>query len=77
MLRARVKDVPDRLAPSFDHGGSLGYNLTDDKRCLLLDSDAALAVWAAKGAAQRFEHVRPSLWLSMRSRQLSWLRLGP
>jgi len=60
VLGALVKDVPDRLAPSFDHGGSLGYNLTDDKRCLLLDSDAALAAWAAKATAQRFEHVRPA-----------------
>ena len=60
VLGALVKDVPDRLAPSFDHGGSLGYNLTDDKRCLLLDSDADLAVWAAKATAQRFEHVRPA-----------------
>ena len=60
VLGALVKDVPDRLAPSFDHGGALGYNLTDDKRCLLLDSDADLAVWAAKATAQRFEHVRPA-----------------
>lgn len=43
-----------QLAPSFDHGSSLGFNLTDEERIRRLDADGVPA-WAARGRAQRFE----------------------
>lgn len=60
VLRPRLLDQPQRISPSFDHGGSLGYNLPDDKRQRLLSDPTALAVWAHKGTAHRFEHVPPA-----------------
>lgn len=47
------------LAPSFDHGGSLGYNVLDSLRedCLARDTVGA---WVRKGTAHRLEHVKGS-----------------
>lgn len=60
VLRPRLTDQPERLAPSYDHGGSLGYNLRDERRGQLLRAPADLEAWAAKGTAHRFEHVPPA-----------------
>ena len=46
-----------RLAPSYDHASSLGYNLPDARRELNLTEASRLEAWAAKGTAYRFEHV--------------------
>ncbi|MEO7069989.1 MAG: hypothetical protein ABI131_05785 [Nostocoides sp.] len=43
------------LAPSYDHGNSLGFNLLDDRRKLELERDPTLVGWAARGMADRFE----------------------
>jgi hypothetical protein len=42
------------LAPSFDHGSSLAFNLTDHRRALLLDRDG-VAAFCARARAQRFD----------------------
>ncbi len=46
-----------RLAPSYDHAGSLGYNLTDQGR---ERQEQRLDAWLRRGTAHRFEHVRHS-----------------
>ena len=46
------------LAPSYDHGNSLGFNLQDDRRLLELDRDPQLEKWASRGMADRFEASR-------------------
>ena len=48
-----------RLAPSYDHAGGLGYNLTDQRRQQLLTRQHDFDRWAAKGTAHRFEHQKP------------------
>lgn len=60
VLRPRLTDHPERLAPSYDHGGSLGYNLSDDQRHRLSQHDSTLRKWAVKGTAHRFEHTPPA-----------------
>ncbi|MBK9696690.1 MAG: hypothetical protein IPO80_04555 [Propionibacteriaceae bacterium] len=63
VLRPQLVGLPDRLAPSYDHGGSLGYNLSDAERERRLSDPISLTAWARKGTAHRFEHVgqAPSL----------------
>lgn len=46
-----------RLAPSYDHASSLGFNLTDDRRLALLADRTRLVKWVENGTAYRFEHV--------------------
>lgn len=46
------------LAPSYDHGNSLGFNLEDRRRTLQLAQDPGLATWAGRGLADRFEDGR-------------------
>ncbi|MDR0416659.1 MAG: hypothetical protein LBH76_04965 [Propionibacteriaceae bacterium] len=53
VLRSPMADEPDRLCPSFDHGTTLGHNLTDERRLLEL---TRMESFAAKGTAHRFEH---------------------
>lgn len=60
VLRPRLTDQPERLAPSYDHGGSLGSNLRDVRRHHLLQAESELETWAAKGTAHRFEHIPPA-----------------
>lgn len=43
------------LAPSFDHGASLGFVLTEAQRTTLARDGRALETYAAKGRATRFE----------------------
>lgn len=57
VLRPQLLGSPDRLAPSFDHGGSLGYNLQDPDRARLLGDLAAQGAWVRRGTAHRFEHA--------------------
>jgi hypothetical protein len=56
VLTPQLTTSPERLAPSYDHASSLGFNLTDDKRRTYLGSSGQLRVWAEKGTAVRFEH---------------------
>lgn len=56
VLRSPTGDVT--LAPSFDHGNSLGFNLEDRRRKIELDRDPDLAAWAERGTADRFEEGR-------------------
>src|SRR5215468_5364149 len=43
------------LAGSYDHASSLGFNLQDRRRTLLLER--GLIKWAARARGQRFEHA--------------------
>lgn len=52
----------ERLAPTYDHASSLGYNLHDRVRRRLV-SEGGLEVWAGKGTAWRFEHTGTPLSL--------------
>jgi hypothetical protein len=56
VLRPLPGQGPVTLAGSYDHGSSLGFNLTDQRRALVLGRDG-VADWAAKGTAQRFERA--------------------
>lgn len=47
-----------RLAASFDHASSLGFNLRDVARSQLLN-ERRVAKWARRGTAWRFEHEPP------------------
>ncbi len=55
VLRQAAAPGELRLAGSYDHASSLGFNLLDARRETLLDS-GAVADWAARGTAHRFEH---------------------
>jgi hypothetical protein len=54
----RSPDDRVTLAPSFDHGNSLGFNLEDDRRLLELERDPTLSNWCRRGFADRFEGRR-------------------
>lgn len=75
------------LAPSYDHGNSLGFNLQDDRRLMELDRDPQLEKWASRGMgiASRpagtsrswRSHIARWRWAhlaSTRSGSRSWLR---
>jgi hypothetical protein len=54
-----VLQAPDgsrHLAPSYDHGNSLGFNLLDSKRARIMRGSPPLSQWAAKATAGRFEN---------------------
>jgi hypothetical protein len=57
VLRPITGEAPTCLCGSYDHANSLGYNLDDDKRSLLVADPARLRRWCSKGTAYRFEHV--------------------
>lgn len=63
VLTPQLTEWQPQLAPSYDHGGSLGYQLTDSKREYRLRSYSLLEEWAMKGRAHRFEHVPPAATL--------------
>jgi hypothetical protein len=46
---------PDKLAPSYDHASSLGFNLQDDRRERLLHDTRTFETFLRKGDAYRFE----------------------
>ncbi len=60
VLRPQLLGEADRLAPSYDHGGSLGYKISDEERARRLRDPALLESWALKGTAHRFEYVPPA-----------------
>ena len=45
-----------RLAPSYDHASSLGYNLRDPKRVRCVAERSRLEAWSDNGTAYRFEY---------------------
>ncbi|MGH3401218.1 MAG: hypothetical protein ACRDRJ_01665 [Streptosporangiaceae bacterium] len=51
---ATASGGPMRLCSSYDHGNSLGFNVTDEKRRGRLASPASMGRWCRKGIAQRF-----------------------
>jgi hypothetical protein len=55
VLRQAAAPGELQLAGSYDHASSLGFNLLDARRETLLCS-GAVADWAARGTAHRFEH---------------------
>ncbi len=48
---------PIRLCGSYDHANSLGFNVPDEKRSLLLAQRGGVARWCGRGYADRFERV--------------------
>lgn len=54
VLRA-VETGSDRLAGTYDHGSTLGYNLQNSRRELHLGRGSVPA-WCSRGTAWRFEH---------------------
>lgn len=67
VLRSIWPALPLRLAPSYDHASSIGFNLGDDERARWLDR-GAVGDFARRARATRFEHdpsmrksARPSL----------------
>lgn len=59
------------LAPSYDHGNSLGFNLQDDRRLMELDRDPQLNKWASRGMADRFEGGRDVTLVAFAHRALA------
>lgn len=55
VLRPVVGRARLRLAPSYDHASSLGFNLTDARREVVL-RPGEMARYAERGKAHRFEH---------------------
>ena len=56
---------PDRLAPSFDHGSSLGFNVSESERLSRL-AEGSVAAWARRGWARQFERPRGSPRVALR-----------
>ncbi|OBB14694.1 hypothetical protein A5761_15340 [Mycolicibacterium setense] len=48
---------PRRLCGGYDQAGCLGYNVTDESCADWLTQPGAIAKWAQKGTAWRFEHA--------------------
>lgn len=46
----------NRLSPSYDHAGGLGYNVLDTRRSQLLGRPDGVLDWVRRGTAHRFEH---------------------
>lgn len=57
VLRPPPGTHADELAPSFDHGSSLGFNVAELERTVRLQSGTVRA-WACRGSPHHFEHVR-------------------
>lgn len=53
VMQSLTDGQPDRLCPSFDHGTTLGHNLSDHKR-RTCDREA----FSRRATAHRFEHTR-------------------
>ncbi len=54
VLRPADTSIPMRLAPSYDHASSIGFNLRDPERAQWLDR--GIAAFARRARASRFEH---------------------
>jgi hypothetical protein len=57
VLRPPPTVGPDRLAPSFDHGSSLGFNVRESERVSRL-AEGSVPQWARRGWARQFERRR-------------------
>lgn len=55
VLRPSVGRGQARLAPAYDNEGSLGYNLTDERRLRFLADETMFAAYRRKGTAWRFD----------------------
>ncbi|MCI1747342.1 MAG: hypothetical protein LKI24_04065 [Acidipropionibacterium sp.] len=58
VLRAQTNDCADRVSPSYDHGGTLGFQINDAERRRCLENPNGVIRWAERGTAHRFEHRR-------------------
>lgn len=71
VLVPQLLTSPVRLAPSYDHASSLGYNLSDERRLACLSEPSSLSKWAEKGTAHRFEHeAKPETLVAFAKRAL-------
>ncbi len=60
-----------RLAPSYDHGSTLGFNLTDTRLKEFLRDPEALATWLGRGRAEKFEDGRQTSLVDFAHQALS------
>ena len=68
VLTPQLVTASARLAPSYDHASSLGFNLQDLERRIRLDKPGGLEAWASRGLARRFEYVgKPSSLVELAS----------
>ncbi|MED5801132.1 hypothetical protein VX037_08870 [Gordonia sp. Z-3] len=47
-------DGPPRLAPSYDHGNALGFQVPEEKLTVLAVDDTRLSVWSQRGRSHHF-----------------------
>lgn len=59
VLEPTLGDGPTQLAPSFDHGSALAYNLQPDACQNLVTNSADLERWLERGTAHRIQHTKP------------------
>ncbi|MYR33232.1 hypothetical protein GTW20_13395 [Nocardiopsis alba] len=60
VLQPQLGSLPGILAPTYDHGSSLGYNFSGPKRDRCLADSEELERWAMRGTAHRYEHEPPA-----------------
>lgn len=66
VLQPTLGDGVTRISPGYDHAGSLGYQLTDEKKAFLLEAGNRMKFhrWVERGTAWRFDpgaHQIPTL----------------
>lgn len=76
VLEPRLTGGDLELAPSFDHGSALGYNLTSEQRQRLLADTDRLMRWVERGTAYRLEHRKPPGPLTLLEAAVTALRLA-
>jgi hypothetical protein len=77
VLRWSDASEPDRLAGSFDHASSLGFNLLDTERERRLRT-GTIEAWTDKGTAWRFERHVDGTWPTLVALAAEALRMaGP
>lgn len=76
VLEPRLTGGNLELAPSYDHGSALGYNLTPERRQRLLADADLLMRWVERGTAYRLEHKKPPGPLTLLDGAVSALKLA-
>lgn len=68
VLDPQLEPTPLQLAPSFDHAGSLGFNVGEHEAWRRV-AQGSVGAWARRGTAHRFEHLaRPETLVSLAAR---------
>lgn len=68
VLDPQLEPTPLQLSPSFDHAGSLGFNVGEHEARRRV-AEGSVGTWARRGTAHRFEHLRrPETLVSLAAR---------